>query len=205
LIYKLNGRGYDSNSYLIVDKKVILVDPGTPGTFELLKKDILKYTDKIDYIINTHCHFDHAGSDYLFQEEFKAPVLIHESELQDLAKNSEVTVSRLFGVNLTPPKDIFAIGKVEFDLKEIGIEIIHTPGHTAGGISILYKNSLITGDTLFAYGVGRSDLPTGNLINLRESINLLEKIAYKNGVLKIYPGHGEAGDLSAFSNAMLFI
>jgi len=205
LIYKLNGRGYDSNSYLIVDKKVILVDPGTPGTFEHLKKDVLKYTDKIDYIINTHCHFDHVGSDYLFQEEFNAPVLIHESELQDLAQNSDVTVSRLFGVNLTPPKDIFTIGEVESELKEIGIEIIHTPGHTAGGISILYKDSLITGDTLFAYGVGRSDLPTGNLINLRESINLLEKIAYKKGVLKIYSGHGEAGDLSAFSNAMLFI
>lgn len=188
-----------------MDKKVILVDPGTPGTFELLKKDILKYTDKIDSIINTHCHFDHVGSDYLFQEEFKAPVLIHESELEHLATGGDVTVSRLFGMPLIPPKDIFTISEVKSELKEIGIEIIHTPGHTAGGISILYKDSLITGDTLFAYGVGRSDLPTGNLINLRESINLLEKMAYKNGVSKIYPGHGEAGDLSAFSNAMLFI
>jgi glyoxylase-like metal-dependent hydrolase (beta-lactamase superfamily II) len=190
LIYKLNGRGYDSNSYLIVDKKVILIDPGTPGTFEFLKKDILKYTYKIDYIINTHCHFDHAGSDYLFQDEFNAPVLIHELELPHLAEDSNVTVSKLFGMDLVPPK---------------GIEIIHTPGHTAGGISIIYKDSLITGDTLFSYGVGRSDLPTGSLIELRESINLLEKIAYKKGILKIYPGHGEAGDLSAFSNAMLFI
>ncbi|MBA2869318.1 MBL fold metallo-hydrolase [Methanococcus maripaludis] len=205
MIYKLNGRGYDSNSYLIVDKKVILIDPGTPGTFEFLKKDILEYTDKIDYIINTHCHFDHAGSDYLFQNEFNAPVLIHEIELPDLANNSNVTVSKLFGIDLIPPKEIFTIKEADSDLKEIGIEVIHTPGHTAGGISIIYKDSLITGDTLFSYGVGRCDLPTGSLIDLRESINLLEKIAYKKGILKIYPGHGEAGDLSAFSNAMLFI
>ncbi|WP_459201657.1 MBL fold metallo-hydrolase [Methanococcus sp. CF] len=205
MIYKLNGRGYDSNSYLIIDKKVILIDPGTPGKFESLKNDVLTHTNKIDYIINTHCHFDHTGSDYLFQEEFNAPVLIHEIDLPHLAENSNVTVSSLFGMMLKSPKELFGINKFDSELKEIGIEVIHTPGHTAGGISILYKDSLITGDTIFAYGVGRWDLPTGNITDLRKSINVLEKIAHKNGVLKIYPGHGEAGDLSAFSNAMLFI
>lgn len=204
MIYKLNGRGYDSNSYLIVGKKNILVDPGTPSNFETLKKDILSHCKGIDYIINTHCHYDHVASDYLFQEEFEAPVLIHPLEIIHLASGDEVTVSRLFG-RYTPPKDILPITEAEEILKELGIEVIETPGHTGGGISLVLEDSIISGDTIFAYGVGRYDFPTGNLIRLRESINKLERIAYEKKIMKILPGHGEIGDLSAFANAMLFI
>ena len=85
------------------------------------------------------------------------------------------------------------------------MEVIRTPGHTYGSISIIYENSLITGDTIFAYGVGRWDLPTGNVVELRNSINMLEKIADERGIDVIYPGHGEIGDRMAFSYAKLFI
>ena len=205
MIYKLNGIGYDSNTYLIIGKKNILIDPGTPNTFNLLKDEIKSIAKDIDYIINTHCHYDHAGSDYLYEEYFNAPVIIHDSEVEDLKNNTNTTVSALFNRELTPPKEIMPISEILEELKKYDMEVIETPGHTKGSISLIYKDNLITGDTLFAYGVGRWDFPTGSLIDLRSSVSKLERIAYERNIINILPGHGEKGNLSAFSNAKLFL
>ncbi|ABR56241.1 MBL fold metallo-hydrolase [Methanococcus aeolicus] len=207
MIYKLNGIGHDSNSYLIVGKKNILIDPGTPGTFDLIRGEIEQITKNIDYIVNTHCHYDHAGANYLYEEYFNAPVIISDKELKDLKNDTPTTVSKLFRSKLIPPKEIIPINdaKITEELKFCGIEYIETPGHTEGGITIIYKNSMITGDTLFAYGVGRWDFPTGNIIDLRNSIAKLEVIANQKNIIEILPGHGEKGDLSAFNNAKLFL
>ena len=205
MIYKLNGIGYDSNTYLIIGKKNILVDPGTPNTFNMLKDEIKNTAKDIDYIINTHCHYDHAGSDYLYEEYFNAPIIIHDLEVDDLKNNTNTTVSALFNRELTPPKEIIPISEVLGELEKYNIEIVETPGHTKGSISLIYKDNLITGDTLFAYGVGRWDFPTGSLIDLRSSVSKLERIAYERNIINILPGHGEKGNLSAFSNAKLFL
>ncbi|WP_421077053.1 MBL fold metallo-hydrolase [Methanothermococcus sp. Ax23] len=205
MIYKLNGIGYDSNTYLIIGKKNILVDPGTPNTFNMLKDEIKNTAKDIDYIINTHCHYDHAGSDYLYEEYFNAPIIIHDLEVDDLKNNTNTTVSALFNRELTPPKEIIPISEVLGELEKYNIEIVETPGHTKGSISLIYNDNLITGDTLFAYGVGRWDFPTGNLIDLRSSVSKLERIAYERNIINILPGHGEKGNLSAFSNAKLFL
>ena len=205
MIYKLNGIGYDSNTYLIIGKKNILIDPGTPNTFNLLKDEIKSIAKDIDYIINTHCHYDHAGSDYLYEEYFNAPVVIHDSEVEDLKNNTNTTVSALFNRELTPPKEIIPISEILEELKKYDMEVVETPGHTKGSISLIYKDNLITGDTLFAYGVGRWDFPTGSLIDLRSSVSKLERIAYERNIINILPGHGEKGNLSAFSNAKLFL
>jgi glyoxylase-like metal-dependent hydrolase (beta-lactamase superfamily II) len=106
---------------------------------------------------------------------------------------------------LTPPKEIIPISEVLGELEKYNIEIVETPGHTKGSISLIYKDNLITGDTLFAYGVGRWDFPTGSLIDLRSSVSKLERIAYERNIINILPGHGEKGNLSAFSNAKLFL
>jgi glyoxylase-like metal-dependent hydrolase (beta-lactamase superfamily II) len=205
MIYKLNGIGYDSNTYLIIGKKNILIDPGTPNTFNLLKDEIKSIAKDIDYIINTHCHYDHAGSDYLYEEYFNAPVIIHDSEVEDLKNNTNTTVSALFNRELISPKEIIPISEILDELKKYDMEVVETPGHTKGSISLIYKDNLITGDTLFAYGVGRWDFPTGNLIDLRNSVSKLERIAYERNIMNILPGHGEKGNLSAFSNAKLFL
>ena len=205
MIYKLNGIGYDSNTYLIVGKKNILIDPGTPNTFNMLKDEIKNTAKDIDYIINTHCHYDHAGSDYLYEEYFNAPIIIHDLEVDDLKNNTNTTVSALFNRELTPPKEIIPISEVLGELEKYNIEIVETPGHTKGSISLIYNDNLITGDILFAYGVGRWDFPTGSLIDLRSSVSKLERIAYERNIMNILPGHGEKGNLSAFSNAKLFL
>ncbi len=205
MIYRLNGIGFDSNTYFITGKKNILVDPGTPRTFKFLKEEIEKLADRIDYIINTHCHYDHCGSDHLFQEHFGAPVLINSLEIEHLKKGDNVTVASLFGDELIPPKEIIPINEVTEELNKLGIDVIETPGHTKGGITLAYEDNLITGDTLFAYGVGRYDLPTGNLAELRESVERLERLAFEKRINNILPGHGETGNLGAFANARLFL
>jgi glyoxylase-like metal-dependent hydrolase (beta-lactamase superfamily II) len=205
MIYKLNGVGYDSNTYLIIGKKNILIDPGTPNTFNMLKDEIKNIAKDIDFIINTHCHYDHAGSDYLYEEYFNAPVIIHDSEVEDLKNNTNTTVSALFNRELISPKEIMPISEILEELKKYDMEVIETPGHTKGSISLIYKDNLITGDTLFAYGVGRWDFPTGSLVDLRSSVSKLERVAYERNVMNILPGHGEKGNLSAFSNAKLFL
>jgi glyoxylase-like metal-dependent hydrolase (beta-lactamase superfamily II) len=210
VIYKLNGIGYDSNTYLIVGKKTILVDPGTPNTYSILKREIERMVNNkiikdIDYIINTHCHYDHAGSDYLYEEYFDSPIIISDLEVDDLKNNTKTTVSTLFNKELTPPKEIIPISTMLDELNKYNIQVIETPGHTKGSISLIYKDNLITGDTLFAYGVGRWDFPTGNLIDLRNSISKLEKITYEKNITNILPGHGTIGNISAFSNSKLFL
>ncbi len=205
MIYKLNGIGYDSNTYVIVGKKNILIDPGTPNTYDILKDEIEKLTKNVDYIINTHCHYDHAGSDYLYEEYFNSPVIISDLEVDDLKNNTSTTVSALFNERLIPPKEVIPVSDILGELNKYNIEVIETPGHTKGSISLIYKDNLITGDTLFAYGVGRWDFPTGNLIDLRNSISKLEKIAHEKNIINILPGHGEVGSMSAFSNAKLFL
>ena len=206
MIIKLNGYGYSSNSYLILGKKTILIDPGISGTFNILMEELEKNKIKnIDLIINTHCHFDHTSANYLIEEYFNCPTVIEDKEVKHLKNGDEVTVSSLFGAKLNPPKEIIPLSEIEEELKSYGLEVIKTPGHTYGSISIIYKDGLITGDTIFAYGVGRWDLPTGNVIDLRKSISLLERIANERNINKLYPGHGEIGDKMAFNYAKLFL
>ena len=206
MIIKLNGYGYSSNSYLILGKKTILIDPGISGTFNILMEELEKNKIKnIDLIINTHCHFDHTSANYLIEEYFNCPTVIEDKEVKHLKNGDEVTVSSLFGAKLNPPKEIIPLSEIEEELKSYGLEVIKTPGHTYGSISIIYKDGLITGDTIFAYGVGRWDLPTGNVIDLRKSISLLKRIANERNINKLYPGHGEIGDKMAFNYAKLFL
>lgn len=190
----MGGYGYSSNTYLILDKENILIDPGAGEYTEKILEEIETYTTNIDLIINTHCHYDHCSSNYILEEIFGCPTAINDREVKHLKLGDEVTVSYLFGKKLTPPKDIIPLSEIKLDF----LEIIETPGHTYGSISIIYKDSLITGDTLFKYGVGRTDFPTGNFNQLKNSILKLEKIFYEKNLKFILPGHGEIGDKRAF-------
>ncbi|HIP17554.1 MAG TPA: MBL fold metallo-hydrolase [Methanothermococcus okinawensis] len=200
MIYKISGKWNDCNTYLIKgERKNILIDPGLPDDFDATLKEIENIVKDIDFIINTHCHYDHSGSDYLYQDYFGAPIIIHDSEVNHLKNASDVTLSSgLFHRDMIPPKEVIPLGEVLEELKRYSIEIIETPGHTKGSISIIYGDSLITGDTLFAHSVGRWDFPTGSLEDLKGSILKLEGIINKN-ILNVLPGHGENGNKHTIS------
>ena len=190
-VYKIDGIGYDCNKYLIVGRKNILIDPGIPENFLSTLEKIEDIVKRIDFIINTHCHYDHTGGDYLYEEHFNAPVVIHNVEVEILRRGSDITLSSLFNSKMIPPKEVIPLEEVLEELKRCGIEVVETPGHTKGSISLVCGNYLITGDTLFAHGVGRWDFPTGNLEELKSSILKLQRIIKERGISKILPGHGE--------------
>ena len=177
----IEGFGADSNCYLIDD---ILIDTGTGMDKEYLHIKIKENgldPDDIAMIVNTHCHFDHVGGNYLFPE---ADVAIHEKDAQYLeVQNHPLTAGFLFGSSLKRHD-------VDLRLKEkdkiANFKVLHTPGHSPGGISLWDGEVLISGDTIFANGgFGRLDIG-GNLEEMLDSFKKLSNL----DVEYLLPGHG---------------
>jgi glyoxylase-like metal-dependent hydrolase (beta-lactamase superfamily II) len=159
----------ETNCYLVYgkDSKVgFLIDPG------VFNKKILDAVKKegihIKNIINTHGHPDHTGGNI----KFGYPVLVHEADK---------------GFLTAPPERCLKDGDI---IKEtdIELEVIHTPGHTPGGISLKAGNKLFTGDTLFQGGVGRTDFPYSDGESLLRSIR--ERLMVLGDEVEVLPGHG---------------
>ncbi len=167
----------DSNIYYLKKEK-ILIDCGNRRFLAEIQKDIkeLFNPDEIKKVIFTHLHYDHVGCVDLFPNaEFYASSI----EIKNYKRNPLFLV-----VN---PRIMLLLRKIELKpLKTLqGFKIIETPGHTAGGISILYGKLLFSGDTLFRNGFGRVDLPTSNPHDMDESLAKLKKLDYD----VLCPGH----------------
>ncbi|MDY0386432.1 MAG: MBL fold metallo-hydrolase [Methanolobus sp.] len=184
-----NAGLYDANSYLINGK--ILVDTGmnTEGLVAEIEKNI--DIKNLELIILTHCHYDHTASALEIARLSGAKIAIHKDDAP-LLKNDNVSAAALFGYKSPPiePDILLSNG----DRIPIGndeeLEVIHTPGHTPGGICLYESNSkgLFSGDTVFPNGsIGRTDFEGGNRSQLSESINKLVQL----DVETLYPGHGE--------------
>jgi hydroxyacylglutathione hydrolase len=176
----IEGRGYDSNIYLIGD---IIIDTGTGENAKHVFSEILKSgisPEDISTIINTHCHFDHTGGNSLFS----ADIMIHEEDADALEKgDSMATVAYMFGKSTEPEK---IAKRLQEGDKISDFEVIHTPGHTRGGICLFDGEILISGDTVFANGgIGRMDIGG----SYEDMINSLEKLQNLNAEY-LLPGHG---------------
>lgn len=177
------------NCYLIIDeetKEAVVVDPGDNVD------EILDYVKRenitIKYIINTHCHFDHAGGNKKLKEATNALFLIHEKEKPVLDRMD--TSAKLWGfyVDPSPNPDMLLKDGDKISIGNLEIEIIHTPGHSPGGICLKFSKYVISGDTLFAGGIGRTDFPGGDYDTLIKSIK--EKLFTLPEDTEIFPGHG---------------
>ncbi|WP_296798076.1 MBL fold metallo-hydrolase [uncultured Methanobrevibacter sp.] len=174
------GYSMDCNCYLIDD---MLVDTGTGFNGEYLISQIEKYGVKkedISLIVNTHCHFDHIGGNYLFED---AEIAVHELDAISMKNKDDLGTSMNAFENQNN-------SRVDIELKDGdevgGFKVIHTPGHTRGGICLWDGVNLISGDTVFSNGgVGRFDIG-GDLNDLRESVFKLTKL----DVVNLLPGHG---------------
>ncbi len=178
------GKGRDSNTYIIGDT---LIDPGSGEHIEYLEEEIrnagFEMTD-IKKIVNTHCHFDHMGADKYLQDKYGYEIYMHPLDLQTVKeKDPEATCAASFGMQV-PDLDIKEINEAD---KIEGYEVLHTPGHTRGGICLFDGKSLISGDTIFSGGnFGRTDLPTGNTQQMRESILRISEL----DAVQLFSGHG---------------
>lgn len=180
-IYWIPAAGIDSNIYVIGN---ILVDAGTGRNeeyiFSQLKTEGISPSD-IEMIVNTHCHYDHVGGNCLFPD---AKVAIHEIDAVPLREEGHpLTVSSMFG-------DIIQRHDTDIELKEgdkiADFKVLHTPGHTKGGICLYDGETLISGDTVFSHGgFGRTDIG-GDLNDMKNSISRLNELE----VEYLLPGHG---------------
>ena len=174
------GYNMDSNCYLIGD---VLVDTGTGFNEEYLISQIERHginRKDISLVVNTHCHFDHIGGNYLFED---AEIAVHELDAISMKNKDDLGTS----INAFENE---ANSRVDIELKDgdeiRGFKVIHTPGHTSGGICLWDGVNLISGDTVFSHGgVGRFDIG-GNFDDLKESVFKLTKL----DVINLLPGHG---------------
>ena len=169
---------YAANCYIIFDESTrsgIVVDPG--GDVDDLLASIKENKIQVKHIVLTHGHGDHIGGVIGLKKALGASVLIHELDkdmLIDGGKNLS-TVMAMGSIEIEPDKLVKDGDIIKVD--DLNIEIIHTPGHTLGGICLKIEDNLITGDTLFAGSIGRTDLLGGDYDTI------------------VYPGHGPSSTI----------
>lgn len=177
-----------NNVYLLVDEasgEALLIDPaiGSEPLASFLKQRGWRLTG----IVNTHGHFDHSYGDRYFQRETGAPLLLHPED-NGLVRNLPQQ-ARLFGIDAeatTPDREV-QDGET-LQLGEQTLQLCHTPGHTPGGLCLVFAGAVLAGDTLFAGSIGRTDLPGGSFEEIVDSIQTRLFPLAPDTI--VYPGHG---------------
>jgi hydroxyacylglutathione hydrolase len=171
----------------------VVVDPGADGK-EILAL-IAKRGLKIAKVINTHGHFDHIGANKLVQDTTGAQLFIHDSDTPYLSRAAEVATMYGLRADNSPLPDHFLTDGLELTFGACRMIVLHTPGHTPGGCCLYFpeEGKVITGDTLFAESVGRTDLPGGSTEFLIASIRT--KLLPLPEATIIYPGHGRDSNI----------
>ncbi|MDP8254144.1 MAG: MBL fold metallo-hydrolase, partial [Candidatus Alcyoniella australis] len=159
------------NCYIVGDeetKQAAVIDPG--GHAQMILDLVNKHGLSVKYIINTHSHWDHTGGNAELKQSTDAPILIHEAEA-DMLANSAATAS-LFGMSVpsSPPADQLLKEGDEVEVGAIKMRVLHLPGHSPGGIGLVFDKVAIVGDSLFCGSIGRTDLPGGNHNALLDNI-----------------------------------
>lgn len=189
LIRKLVVGDLQTNCYILGDEKSkegVVIDPG--GNYEKIEKVIQDEDLNIKYIILTHGHADHIAALSQLKKKTNALILIHPADADMLVEPS-YNLSFFTGENLVCPKaDEFLDDGDRIRIGALELEVLHTPGHSPGGISLFTDKIIFTGDTLFCEGIGRSDLPGASHTQLLLSIR--NKILKKPDDTVVYPGHG---------------
>lgn len=189
----IENRNLITNCYIVVDEdthEAMVIDPGAEVNKIIEMLDILGA--KLKYILLTHCHVDHIGNVAELKRQKGGKILVSRADSEGLYKEElnlayyvEVEMPELEADSRLDDEDKIHIGNLEF-------KVILTPGHTKGGICLYNKehSMMFTGDTIFAGTWGRTDLPTGSLEEIMDSIEN-KILTYPEDTI-IYPGHGRS-------------
>jgi glyoxylase-like metal-dependent hydrolase (beta-lactamase superfamily II) len=174
-------------AYLVGDQitgDALVIDPAADikGIIAEAKKNNLR----INYIVNTHGHVDHISGNTEMQKETGAKIIVHEDD-SIMLTHTPAMILRMFGAKASPPADILVKDGDTISVGNVELKVIHTPGHSPGGISLYTPGYVFTGDTLFVEAVGRTDLPGGSWQTMLKAIK--EKLFCLPDDTKVMPGH----------------
>lgn len=170
----------------------VVVDPG--GDEQRLLDIIEKEKLDVKYVIDTHGHPDHVCGNRKIQEGTGAEIVMHEADDDFFTQPNIKNYFSMLGLEQSPPVDLRVKEGDVITFGDVSLEVIHSPGHTPGGICLYNKPDLITGDSLFVGGIGRTDFPGGSHQELISSIQ--EKLLVLPPETVVWPGHGYGGSRS---------
>ena len=183
------GESIMENTYIVGSeetKECVIIDPGAEADRILEEVESLGLTVK--YILNTHGHGDHIGAVADVKEATGATYGIHEADVELLRRDRQWMTLMIPGSKEPPDPDIFVKDGDVFNLGDVELTAIETPGHTKGGVCYYGGGAVFTGDTLFQGSVGRFDTPEGDGRQL--ILGIFTKIMTLSADTKVYPGHG---------------
>ncbi len=179
-----------ANCIIVADepsKKAIIVDPGDEPDRII---DIINDMGlTVECIVCTHGHFDHMGVVSDIKKETGARVAIHRDELTVYKGSKDMAAMWGFSMDSVPEPDILLCEGDTVVVGDLNLAVLHTPGHSPGGICLYGENTVITGDTLFQGSVGRTDFYGGDMEKLKQSFRRLMALPEDT---KVFPGHGPA-------------
>ncbi|MDN6639999.1 MAG: MBL fold metallo-hydrolase [Tetragenococcus sp.] len=178
----------DENCYLIwQDQSLLIIDPGADAA--VIRQQIERTGASPIAILLTHTHYDHIGAVDDLRDDYQVPVYVNPLEIEWL-QHPAFNLSEKF------PKDKQVIVRPaeyklelrDYTLGDMSFKVVPTPGHSIGSVSFIFSDSVVSGDTLFNGSIGRTDLPTGDLKQLFDSIQTQLFTLPDN--YSVYPGHG---------------
>jgi hydroxyacylglutathione hydrolase len=184
-------RQFRTNSYLVEDedtKDAVVIDANLEP--ELMVDLALKRNANVKAVLLTHTDIDHVGGLAALLEAFGSiPVAVHETERHVVTEGRPLR--REFGASTSPVENVVSLVEGEkFRAGSLAFEVLHTPGHSPGGVTLKISDKLFTGDALFAGSIGRSDFSNSNGKELLDGINA--KLLIQPDELTVYSGHGPA-------------
>ena len=176
------------NTYVVGDektKKCIVIDPG--ANFVDIMSVVKKNNLNVEYVVLTHGHGDHITNVLKIKESTNAKIVAHVNEEEVLIDRNKNLSAQLPGPLVEFDADEYVQEGDIIELGSLKLKVIHTPGHTKGGMCIKVGEHIFTGDTLFAGSIGRTDFYGGDYKQIMKSLRKLAK--YDDNAV-IYPGHG---------------
>ncbi len=174
-------------AYIIGDPESgegLVIDPAADvdGIIKIAGKNNIN----IKYIVNTHGHVDHIAGNTEMKAKTGAQIIVHKNDAPMLM-HTPAAIYRMFGAKQSPPADINVSDGDNITAGSVSLKVIHTPGHSPGGMALYTKGYVFTGDTLFVEAVGRTDLPGGSWPVMHQSIT--ERLFTLPDETEVMPGH----------------